>query len=415
MAVALVRRRTAPLEAWYCGLELSVPTRPSWDEMLTMEPPPARRMAGIAARVPRKTPVELTAMIRSQSARVVSSIRLPPPMPALLTRTSSFPYTRSASVTAPAQSDSLVTSRRTNVASPPAARISSTVFLPSASRTSPSMTFAPSFVNRRPASAPIPRAPPLISATFPSSLMCPSPVRASGLLVDRFRQEEDVLRPLEVAFVKLADQLLPRRGGEVLLILLGVVDLDPLDVVPARILGPIDGPLDPVRGVARDARQGLRHLVIVLAYPLLVGGRIHSLLQRRDHIPHFHCTLPHPPATGSKQSSRSPSWRTRFFSQAAPLTATNHVSGSAPSALSRDSIVVAGATSMVVRSRPSGRNRRRLPCMFTLIRAPHAPAASPRSGSARWSSRSDHPGPAGTPRSPRCHSWRGGPPRGRSR
>src|SRR5215468_4241334 len=281
MAVALVRRRTAPLEAWYCGLELSVPTRPSCDEMLTMEPPPAQRMAGIAARVPRKTPVELTAMIRSQSARVVSAIRLPPPMPALLTRTSSFPYKRSASVTAPAQSDSLVTSRRTNVASPPDARISSTVVFPSASRTSPSTTFAPSFANRRPASAPIPREPPLISATFPSSLMDPSRVCVSGLLVDGFRQEEDVLRPLEVALVELADQLLPRRRGEVLLILLGVANLDPLDVVPARILGPIDRSLDPMRRVAHDARQPLRHLVVVLAHPLLIGRGIHALLQRR--------------------------------------------------------------------------------------------------------------------------------------
>src|SRR5215471_11331934 len=377
IAVVFVRRRTAPFEAWYCGLLMSVPTRPSCDEILTMEPPPASRMAGIAARVPRKTPVELTAMIRSQSARVVSSIRLPPPMPALFTRTSSFPYRRSASATAPAQSDSLVTSRRTNVASPLAARISSTVLLPSASRTSPSTTFAPSFVNRRPASAPIPRAPPLISATFPSSLMWPSPVRGSGLLVDGFRQEEDVLRPLEIALVELADQLLPRRRGEVLLILLGVANLDPLDVVPARILGPVNGALDPVRGVARDARQTLGHLVVVLAHPLLVGRGVHPLLQRRDHVPHFHRRLPHPPATGSKQSSRSPSCRTRSFSQAVPLTATSHVSASAPSAVSRASIVIAGATCMVVRSRPSGRNRRRLPCMctVTLIRAPRAPAA----------------------------------------
>src|SRR5262249_31717707 len=88
MAVVLVRRRTAPLEAWYCGLELSVPTRPSWDEMLTMDPPRARRMAGMTARVPRKTPVALMAMVRSHSARVVSSMRLPPPIPALLDRKS---------------------------------------------------------------------------------------------------------------------------------------------------------------------------------------------------------------------------------------------------------------------------------------------------------------------------------------
>src|SRR5437667_12570902 len=64
IAVALVRRRTAPFDAWYCGLELSTPTRPSCDEMLTIEPPPPRRMAGIAALVPRNTPVELMFMTR---------------------------------------------------------------------------------------------------------------------------------------------------------------------------------------------------------------------------------------------------------------------------------------------------------------------------------------------------------------
>src|SRR5262249_45393605 len=85
--------------------------------------------------------------------------------------------------------------------------------------------------------------------------------------------------------------------------------------------------------VARDARQTLGHLVVVLAHPLLVGRGVHPLLQRRDHVPHFHRRLPHPPATGSKQSSRSPSCRTRSFSQAAPLTPTSHVPASAPSAV----------------------------------------------------------------------------------
>src|SRR5437773_272670 len=55
MAVTLVSRRTAPLEAGYIGLVMSVPTRPSCDEMLTIEPPPARRMAGMAALLPRNT------------------------------------------------------------------------------------------------------------------------------------------------------------------------------------------------------------------------------------------------------------------------------------------------------------------------------------------------------------------------
>src|SRR5206468_7983850 len=72
MAVALVKSRTAPFEAWYWGLLLSVPTSPSCDEMLMIDPPPARRMAAMTLLVPRNTPVALTAIMRSQSSRVVS-------------------------------------------------------------------------------------------------------------------------------------------------------------------------------------------------------------------------------------------------------------------------------------------------------------------------------------------------------
>src|SRR6266508_3377346 len=202
---------------------------------------------------------------------------------------------------------------------------------------------------------------------------------ASGLLIDRLRPEEDVLRPLQVVLVELADQLLPGRRGEVLLVLLGVADLDPLDVVPARVLGTVDRPLDPVRLVADDARQRLRHLVVVLAQPLLIRGGIDSVLQRRDHVPHLHRTLslPHPPATGSKQSRRSPSCRTRSFSQAAPFTATSHVSHPAPREARSASMVVSGGISIAMRSLPSGMNRRRFPCMWTvtLIAVGLAPAA----------------------------------------
>src|SRR3990172_3099799 len=115
---------------------------------------------------------------------------------------------------------------------------------------------------------------------------------ASGLLIDRLRPEEDVLWPLQVVAVELADQLLPRRRGEVLLVLLGVADLDPLDVVPARVLGAVDRPLDTVRLVADDAGQRLRHLVVVLAQPRLIGGGVRPLLQRRDHVSHLHRALP---------------------------------------------------------------------------------------------------------------------------
>src|SRR5713226_1050296 len=138
--------------------------------MFTIEPPPARRMAGMAYFVPRKTPLAFTAITRSHSAAVRSSIA-PRGMTiaALLIRMSSRPWRPVASLTAFCQSASLVTSRCTYAASPPAARMEASTFLPSASRMSPKTTFAPSRANVSASAAPCPRAPPLISATFPSS------------------------------------------------------------------------------------------------------------------------------------------------------------------------------------------------------------------------------------------------------
>src|SRR5262252_4992227 len=52
----------------------------------------------------------------------------------------------------------------------PAVRISASTRRPSSSRTSPKTTWAPSRANSFASAAPCPRAPPLISATFPSSL-----------------------------------------------------------------------------------------------------------------------------------------------------------------------------------------------------------------------------------------------------
>src|SRR5215831_18717778 len=72
--------------------------------------------------------------------------------------------------TASTQSASLVTSRCTYVASPPCCRIASSTCFPASSRRSPSTTFAPSRAKSWASTAPWPRAPPLISATFPSSL-----------------------------------------------------------------------------------------------------------------------------------------------------------------------------------------------------------------------------------------------------
>src|SRR5947207_13606398 len=108
IAVDLVKSRTAPLVAVYAAVSPGLPTSPAVDEMLMMEPPPACRMAGIAHFVPRNTPLALTAMMRSQSASLVSSIVDRNRMPALLTSTLSLPYVRTAVATAARQSISWV-------------------------------------------------------------------------------------------------------------------------------------------------------------------------------------------------------------------------------------------------------------------------------------------------------------------
>ena len=144
---------------------------PATDEILTIEPLPDPRMAGIAALVPRNTPLALMSIIRSQPSMVWVSTLPPFQMPALLTRMCSPPNRSIAVSTACCQSASLVTSRWTNTASPPASAISASTCWPSDSSTSPRTTFAPSEANRRASAAPIPLAPPLISATLPSSRM----------------------------------------------------------------------------------------------------------------------------------------------------------------------------------------------------------------------------------------------------
>src|SRR5262249_7852306 len=67
-AVALVKSRTAPLVAVYAGEPWGLPTRPATEEMLMIDPLPARRIAGSACLVPKKTPLILTAMIWSRSS-----------------------------------------------------------------------------------------------------------------------------------------------------------------------------------------------------------------------------------------------------------------------------------------------------------------------------------------------------------
>ena len=77
MAVDLVSSRTAPFEAPYA--EVVPPTSPATEEMLMMEPPPAFRISGMAALVPRKTPLAFTSITWSHwlSGRASMVIRSP--------------------------------------------------------------------------------------------------------------------------------------------------------------------------------------------------------------------------------------------------------------------------------------------------------------------------------------------------
>src|ERR1044072_4908172 len=54
-----------------------LPTMPQIDEMLMIEPPPERCMAGTAALVPRNTPVALISMTRFQCSSLWSASRGP--------------------------------------------------------------------------------------------------------------------------------------------------------------------------------------------------------------------------------------------------------------------------------------------------------------------------------------------------
>src|SRR3954465_282348 len=156
--------RTAHFVAEY-AMAPNWPSRPATELMLMIEPPlPAWTMALPAARMPRNTPVWLTATIWFHCSIVSCTRRASRKMPALLTRMSRRPWVPMISLITPSHSSSDVTSRWRYC--PPS---SWAVSLPGPSSTSASTTLAPSEANRRPSAAPWPRAPPVMSATFPAN------------------------------------------------------------------------------------------------------------------------------------------------------------------------------------------------------------------------------------------------------
>ena len=79
------------------------PTRPSIDEMFTMEAPARSVIASVTALIPSHTPVRFTSRTRWWSSIAMWSMSATTPIPALLISTSIPPKRSSVAATAPAQ------------------------------------------------------------------------------------------------------------------------------------------------------------------------------------------------------------------------------------------------------------------------------------------------------------------------
>src|SRR5437879_8358 len=139
---------------------------------------PAVRMVAKAARAQAKVPVRCTATIRAQASSGNASMGCLAVMPALFTRTSSRPKASRAVRTIASPAATVPTGSRLGVASPPAARISSTtaaatpVSAPRPSSPQPTSlttTRAPAAASARAYARPSPRPAPVTIATRPAS------------------------------------------------------------------------------------------------------------------------------------------------------------------------------------------------------------------------------------------------------
>src|SRR5678815_3209322 len=162
-----------------------------------IEPPPARRSAGMPYLQPRNTPLALTSSVWSQTASSVeiASSSLASMMPALLNSTFSLPNAFSAASTICWQSRAAETSARTKIAS----LIIEAVSRPDFSSRSTTATFAPSLANSSADCLPMPLPPPVMRATLLSSRMLSDSLEVSpafpvgdGLVVGRDLGPEEV-------------------------------------------------------------------------------------------------------------------------------------------------------------------------------------------------------------------------------
>ena len=180
---------------------------PSTDDMLMMEPPPESRIAGIALRVPRKTPSALTAMICRQVSSETSAMGSARVTPALLTRMSSRPCSDTKLSTVACQAASSVTSRGWNRAVPPAAAMESATAWPRVSSRPVTSTAAPSSAMRTADAAPSPLVAPVTIATLSASLAITRLIPREGIAYVAPRMSTHI--ELRVTLRTIPSQALP--------------------------------------------------------------------------------------------------------------------------------------------------------------------------------------------------------------
>src|SRR5215216_818696 len=146
-----------------------------------MDPPPAAIMAGTPYLHPNATPLTLMSSVVSQ---IDASVSVTEPSwliitPALLYRTCRPPKRSTAAFTIASASASSDASEWTYEVWPPPASISAATASPASSATSVRTTDAPSLAKSLEATIPMPLAPPVMSATFPSSRPIVPPSRVA--------------------------------------------------------------------------------------------------------------------------------------------------------------------------------------------------------------------------------------------
>ena len=141
------------------------------EELFIMTPPPCSSITGISYFMDNQTPLKLVSTTSSKTSSVVRISRaIMPPTPALLKAISNRPYPFTVWFTMFSTCEAIRTSVWTNIASPPAFFIISTVSIPSFSLRLATTTLAPLSPNLIAVARPMPELPPVTSATLPANV-----------------------------------------------------------------------------------------------------------------------------------------------------------------------------------------------------------------------------------------------------